>query len=98
LSRRVQSARRRNVTIVVCTLDALAWAVLALGALFSGSDAATRGLDELAGIAVSALLLVTAVPAIVLTALRRAPTTALVLASAFPAAFAAAFVAALVAW
>lgn len=88
----------RIATIIVCALDAAAFAVAALAMFMSGSDQATLGLDRTAGMVVTALFLVTGVPAIALTLLRRAPVAALILALAFPAAFAAAFVAAVVAF
>ena len=89
---------RRTITIIICLFDAVVWAVVAVAAFFSGSDPATRGLDQAAGWVVTALFLVTGAPAIALTLLRRAPATALALALAFPAAFAAAFIAAVVAF
>src|SRR5215831_21201296 len=58
----------------------------------SGSDPATKGLDEAAG--VTALLLITAAPALGLILFGRALKTALTLALAFPAALAALFIAA----
>lgn len=88
---------RRIVTLVVGAIDAIVWAAIAVAALTSRSDPATKGLDEAAGWAVTALFLVTGLPALVLAWRRRAPVTALVLALAFPAIFAALFVAVLVA-
>jgi hypothetical protein len=88
----------RTATGVVCVLDAVAWAFVALAALLSGADAATKGLDQAAGLVVTALFLLTGAPASVLVLLRRAPVTALLLALAFPAALAALFAAAMVAW
>ncbi|HEV8552284.1 MAG TPA: hypothetical protein VGR65_02710 [Casimicrobiaceae bacterium] len=64
----------------------------------SGSDAATKGLDEGAGLIVTALFFVTGAPALALAVLCRAPKTALTLALAFPAAFAVLFVAAVIAF
>ncbi len=90
--------KRRTVTIVVSLFDAAVWAVVAFATFFSGSDAATRGLDQAAGWIVTALFLVTGAPALALALLHRAPATALTLALAFPAAFAIAFVAAVVAF
>jgi hypothetical protein len=89
---------RRTATIAVCLVDAAAWAFVAFAAFTSGSDAATRGLDEGAGVVVTALFLVTGAPALALTLLGRAPTAALVLALAFPVAFGVAFVAAVIAF
>ena len=90
--------KRRTVTIVVSLFDAAVWVFVAFATFFSGSDAATRGLDEAAGWIVTALFLVTGAPALALTLLHRAPATALTLALAFPAAFAIAFVAAVIAF
>jgi hypothetical protein len=89
---------RRIATIILCLVDAAAWAFVAFAAFTSGSDAATRGLDQGAGLLVTGLFLVTGAPAIALTLMRRAPIAALVLALAFPVAFGAAFVAAVIAF
>jgi hypothetical protein len=86
----------RTATLIVGLVDAVAWAFIAFAALTSRSDPATRGLDEAAGLIVTALFLVTGAPALVLVFLGRAPIIALALALAFPVAFAALFVAALV--
>jgi hypothetical protein len=88
----------RTATIIAGLVDAAVWAFVAFAAFTSGSDAATRGLDEGAGLVVTALFLVTGAPALALGLSGRAPRTALTLALAFPAAFAALFVAALVAF
>jgi hypothetical protein len=85
-------------TIIVSVLDAAVWAVLAFSMFMSGSDPATKGLDEAAGVIVTALLLITAAPALALILFGRAPKTALTLALAFPAALAALFVTAMVAF
>lgn len=89
---------RRITTIIIGLVDAIVWAVVALAAFTSGSDAATKGLDEGAGLVVTALFFVTGAPALALAWMRRAPMVALMLALAFPIAFAAAFVAAVVAF
>ena len=88
----------RTATIIACILDAAAWILVALATFMSGSDAATRGLDQAAGFVVTALFLVTAAPAFALILLGRAPVTALVLALAFPAIVAVAFVATILAF
>jgi len=88
----------RTATIIVCLVDAAAWVFVAFATFLSGSDAATKGLDEGAGLIVTALFLVTGAPALALAFLGRAPKTALTLAFAFPAAFAALFVAAVIAF
>ena len=84
---------RRMATLVVGIIDAIVWAAIAVAALMSRSDPATKGLDEAAGWVVTALFLVTGMPALVLAWRRRAPVTALILALAFPAFFAALFIA-----
>lgn len=88
----------RNATIVVCLVDAAVWVFVAFATFMSGSDAATKGLDEGAGLIVTALFLVTGAPALALVLLGRAPRTALTLALAFPAAFVVLFVAAVIAF
>ena len=89
---------RRSTTILVGVVDTVAWVLVAFATFMSGSDPATKGLDQGAGLIVTALFLVTAVPALALAALRRAPLAALVLALAFPVAIAAVFVAAVIAF
>ena len=89
---------RRTATIVVGAVDAVAWAAIAMAALMSRSDAATKGLDEAAGWAVTALFLFTGAPALILAWFRRAPATALALALAFPAAFVVLLIAVLLAF
>lgn len=78
----------RFVTIIVSILDFLAWIFIASATFLSGSDQATKGLDNVAGMAVTALILVTGVPALVLALKARGARTALALALAFPATFA----------
>lgn len=88
----------RTATLIVAAIDLVAWAFVALATFASGSDAATRGLDRAAGLAVTALFLVTGVPALSLAVLKRAPAAALALALAFPAALAVAIVATIIAF
>ena len=88
---------RRAVTAAVCALDALAWAVVAYVTFFSGSDPATKGLDQAAGMGVTGLFALTGAPATALTLSRRAPRAALVLALAFPGVLALLLVAAVAA-
>jgi len=90
--------RRRTATLVVCVIDTAIWLAVVIATIMSRSDAATIGLDRAAGIVVTGLYVVTAVPAIALAVLRRWPAVALALALAFPAAFVVAFVAAVVAF
>lgn len=87
---------RRRATIIVGAVDAVAWALAAAATFMSGSDPATRGLDEAAGVIVTALFLVTAAPGLVLASLGRAPVVALVLVLAFPTVLAVGFVAAMI--
>ena len=89
---------RRTATIVIGLIDAAVWALVAVAAFFSGSDAATKGLDQGAGLVVTALFIITGAPALGLVWAGRAPMAALLLALAFPIAFAAAFVAAVIAF
>jgi hypothetical protein len=86
----------RAVTFAVCLLDAMGWTFVAFATFFSGSDPATKGLDQAAGVLVTALFVLTCVPALALARLRRAPRTALALAFAFPAILALLLMAAIV--
>ena len=88
----------RFATIIASVLDFVAWIFIASATFLSGSDQATKGLDNVAGMAVTALLLVTGAPALVLALKGRAPKTALTLALAFPATFAVLFIALVVAF
>ena len=88
----------RTATIIVGLVDAAAWAFVAFATFMSGSDAATKGLDQGAGLIVTALFLITAVPALALALAGRAPAIALTLALAFPAAFVVLFVVAVIAF
>jgi hypothetical protein len=56
----------RFATIIVSVLDFVASIFIASATFLSGSDQATKGLDNVAGMAVTALILVTGVPALVL--------------------------------
>jgi hypothetical protein len=87
--------KRRTATLIVCLVDAAAWAFVAFATFMSGSDPATKGLDEGAGLVLTALYFVTGAPALALTLWGRAPATALTLALAFPAALVALFVVAI---
>ena len=82
----------RLTTIIIALLDTVAFLFAASVTFLSGSDAATKGLDNAAGWAILALFLLTAAPALFLVWRRRAPRTALAFAIAFPAAFVAFFV------
>lgn len=79
----------RAVTLVVAALGAALWLWLAKVTFLSGSDAATKGLDFVAGLGVTALFLVTVPPALILV-WRGRPSLALWLSLAFPLALIAA--------
>jgi len=76
----------RVATIVAALFDIAGWIFVAVATFLSGSDAATKGLDNVAGFAATALLLTTGVPALLLAVLGRAPRLVLILALAFPMA------------
>lgn len=88
----------RTVTLAVTLLDSAAWLLVVFGTLFSGSDPATKGLDNGAGIAVTLLFLVTAIPSLFLLYRKRAPRAALTFALAFPAVFILMFAAVVIAF
>jgi hypothetical protein len=79
-------------------MNAAGWIFLAFAIFKSGSDQATRGLDEAAGYIITGLFLVTCIPALALAVFGRAPKTAFILALAFPMGFVALFVVAIVAF
>jgi hypothetical protein len=80
----------RIATFIIALLTLLIGLYGVSIALFSTSDAATRGLDNLAGWVLLVMLSLTAAPALFLTVQNRAPRLALALALAFPAMTAAA--------
>jgi hypothetical protein len=86
----------RLATLIIALLDTLAFLFILSVTIGSGSDAATKGLDNAGSLAIAALFLLTAAPALFLALRRRAPRTALALALMFPAAIVA-FVAVIVA-
>ena len=88
----------RTGTIIVCVFNIAAWIALVFATFMSGSDQATKGLDEAAGYIVTGLFLMTSVPALALAFCGRAPKSAFILALAFPAACLAVFVAAIIAF
>ncbi len=88
----------RIATVIVGVLDTLLWLVVAISMFFSLSDPATKGLDVMACILVSALFLLTGLPALLLAWRDTMPRLAFALAIAFPAAFVLLFVAAIVAF
>ena len=82
----------RMITLIIAALDTVAFALIGAATFLSGSDAATKGLDIVAGLAVTALFAVTGLPALVLAWRGRWPRLALGLSLVFPGVFAAAFV------
>ena len=90
--------RARGAAIVIGGLDCLAAAALAAIFLNSNSDPATKGFDVVAGWVTIILLVLTALPAVVLSFLRRAPRTALAFSLGFPAGFVLLFAAAAIAF
>jgi hypothetical protein len=88
----------RTVTLAAALLDSAAWLVVAFATFFSGSDPATKGLDNGAGIAVTLLFLVTTIPSLFLLYRKRAPRAALTFALAFPAVFILMFAAVVIAF
>jgi hypothetical protein len=87
----------RVVTILIALVDLAAWLVAGAVTFFSGSDPATKGLDNIAGLAVTVVYLATGAPALMLALTGRAPRLALTLSIVFPAAFAVLFVVAILA-
>ena len=65
-------------------------AAIALATFLSGSDAATKGLDLVAGLGVTAFFAATGLPALILAWRGQSPRTALALSLAFPLAVIAA--------
>jgi hypothetical protein len=93
-----KAASLRIAIFLLCAFDTLLWLILAGTTFFSQSDPATIGLDHAAGAVVTVLYAATALPALGLAWVRRAPRTSLALAIAFPAIFVLLFIAAIVAF
>lgn len=70
----------RTIVTVFGVLQALVAGLAVANALFSGSDPATRGLDQAAGLLLAGLFLVSGAPALVLAYLNRWLGAALVIA------------------
>jgi hypothetical protein len=83
---KVKDRTLRLATVIIASLDTLVFVGILFATLGSGSDAATKGLDNAAGVAIGALFLLTAAAALFLAARGRAPRIALALALVFPAA------------
>ena len=77
--------------MIIGACDAAVWLLVAMATFLSGSDAATKGLDNVAGLGVTALFAVTGLPALILAWRGRLLRLALCLSLAFPLAFVAAF-------
>jgi hypothetical protein len=90
--------RARTAAIIVGAADCVAAVAIALALLGSGSDPATKGLDNAAAWLSIALLLASGVPGLVLALLRRAPKFALVLTLGFPIGFILFYIAAVIAF
>lgn len=88
----------RIVTLIVGMLDAAIWLAVAAATFLSQSDPATKGLDMTAGILVTALFLLTGLPALLLAWRAAKPRLALGLALAFPATFIILFAGAMIAF
>lgn len=82
----------RIATLIIGAFDMVAWVLLTMGTFLSQSDPATKDLDTLAGIVVTALFLLTGAPALVLAWRAIMLPLGLALAIAFPAAFAILFI------
>jgi hypothetical protein len=83
-------AARKSLRVagaITGAFDTAAWLFLAGQYFWSGSDPATKGFDEGAGVAATVLFALTGAPALVLAWHSRAPRTALLLGLAFPAVF-----------
>jgi hypothetical protein len=87
----------RIATMIIGALDTVAWLAVAAGTFLSQSDPATKGLDMVAGLLVTALFLLTGLPALLLAWRAVRLCLALALALAFPATFAVLFVGAVIA-
>ena len=74
----------RLTTLIIALVDTAIFLIATSVTLFSGSDAATKGLDNAAGWGIVALFAVTVVPALVLLWRGKAPRTALALVLAPP--------------
>jgi hypothetical protein len=74
----------RIAALIIGALGAALWLWLAKVTFLSGSDAATKGLDNVAGLAVTALFAVTVLPALILAWRGQRLRLALGLSLAFP--------------
>lgn len=88
----------RIATLIIGAVDAAIWLAVAGATFLSQSDPATKGLDVVAGLLVTALFLVTGLPALLLAWREAKPRLALALAIAFPATFVVLFVGAMIAF
>jgi len=88
----------RIATLIIGALGAVIWLVVVGATFLSQSDPATKGLDLVAGLLVTALFLVTGLPALLLAWRAAKPRLALALAIAFPATFVILFIGAMIAF
>lgn len=88
----------RIATLIIGAVDTVIWLAVAGGTLLSQSDHATKGLDMSAGMLVTALFLVTGLPALLLAWREAKPRLALALAIAFPATFVVLFIGVVIAF
>jgi len=88
----------RVAAFIIGTLDAAGWLLVCAGTFFSQSDPATKALDNFAGLAITALFLLTGAPALALAWRNRAPRLALALSLGFPGGFVLLFIVAVAAF
>lgn len=75
----------RLTAMIIAVLDAVGFGLAAFNLLITDGDPATQGLDQLGGIGITILFVLTGLPALLLAITSRAPRMALGLALAFPA-------------
>lgn len=88
----------RIATLIIGALDMIAWLAVVAVTFFSQSDPATKGLDIVAGLLVTAVFLLTGFPALLLAWRDAKPRLAIALALAFPAVFVILFAGAMIAF
>ena len=88
----------RIAAVVIGAFDTVAWLAVAAATFLSQSDPASKGLDMVAGLLVTALFLLTGLPALLLAWRAAKPRLALALALAFPAVFVVLFAGAMIAF
>lgn len=93
LRRLIDEHHLRLATIIIALLDTAVFLFAMSITFFSGSDPATKGLDNAAGWGIVGLFAVTVAPALILLWRGKAPRTALALALAPPVVIVASVVA-----